>query len=205
MYKKLTNKLSALSKKSAFFLIPVILLYQNLHSQYIKQDTDEFSNFDKRNLSFQLIYRDSLSPQKKDTVINFQMKKSPWKSVLYSAVLPGLGQFYNESYWKVPVILSIGGYLGYVVVKNHNKFLDYRDQYAASQTPENPEGDLRLRSYREFYRDQRDQFLLYFAFYYLITLVDAYVDAHLYDFDVSENIRFTLSPPKKLFKFSISF
>lgn len=205
MYKKFSNKLSTLSIKSAFFLISFVLFYQTSFAQIVEKDLESFIHIKENDYSIYSILRDSLRIQKKDTVINFQMKKSPWKSVLYSAVLPGLGQFYNESYWKVPIILSIGGYLGYVVVKNHNKFLDYRDQFAASQTPENPEGDLRLRSYREFYRDQRDQFLLYFAFYYLITLVDAYVDAHLYDFDVSESIKFTLTPPKNLFKFSISF
>lgn len=162
-------------------------------------------NIYEESFNSSLLLKDSIKIPQKDTVINFQMKKSPWRSVLYSAIVPGLGQFYNESYWKVPIILTVGGYLGYVIVKNHNKFIDYRDQYASSQTPENPEGDLRLRSYREFYRDQRDQFLLYFAFYYLITLVDAYVDAHLYDFDVSEKVKLTVSPPKNFIKLSISF
>ncbi|MCX7833049.1 MAG: DUF5683 domain-containing protein [Ignavibacteria bacterium] len=205
MYKKLSNKLGALLIKSAFFLISLILFAQNIYSQYLIRDSEREFDFKNNTHKVSSILLDSLVISKKDTVVSFQMKKSPWKSVLYSAILPGLGQFYNESYWKVPIILTIGGYLGYVVVKNHNKFLDYRDQYANSQTPENPEGDLRLRSYREFYRDQRDQFLLYFAFYYLITLVDAYVDAHLYDFDVSESIKFTISPPKKFFRISISF
>ncbi len=120
------------------------------------------------------------------------MKKSPWKAVLYSAVVPGLGQLYNETYWKVPVIAIAGGYLGYVILHNNSKFLDYRDSYSASITPENPNGDLNLKNYREFYRNQRDQFILYFGLFYLINLADAYVDAQLYDFNVSEKI--TLSP-----------
>lgn len=128
----------------------------------------------------------------KDTAISFKMKKSPWKSVLYSAIVPGLGQLYNETYWKVPVVAVVGGYLGYVVLHNNSKFKDYRDSYAASVTPQNPSGDLNLKSYREFYRDQRDQFILYFGLFYMINLADAYVDAHLYDFEVGEKM--TLSP-----------
>ncbi len=191
--------------KSAFFLILFLFLIQKVYSQNLLKSLKDDINIYEESFNSSLLLKDSIKIPKKDTVINFQMKKSPWRSVLYSAIVPGLGQFYNESYWKVPIILTVGGYLGYVIVKNHNKFIDYRDQYASSQTPENPEGDLRLRSYREFYRDQRDQFLLYFAFYYLITLVDAYVDAHLYDFDVSEKVKLTVSPPKNFIKLSISF
>lgn len=191
--------------KSAFFLILFLFLIQKVYSQNLLKSLKDDINIYEESFNSSLLLKDSIKIPQKDTVINFQMKKSPWRSVLYSAIVPGLGQFYNESYWKVPIILTVGGYLGYVIVKNHNKFIDYRDQYASSQTPENPEGDLRLRSYREFYRDQRDQFLLYFAFYYLITLVDAYVDAHLYDFDVSEKVKLTVSPPKNFIKLSISF
>lgn len=205
MFKKLLNKFSTLFLKSAFFLLLIFISVETAHSQYLLKKSREDLNLSKEYFNLSPLLKDSLRIQKKDTIINFQMKKSPWRSVLYSAILPGLGQFYNESYWKVPVILTIGGYLGYVIVKNHNKFLDYRDEYAASQTATNPDGDLRLKSYREFYRDQRDQFLLYFAFYYLITLVDSYVDAHLYDFDVSEKVRFSVSPLSNFVKFSISF
>lgn len=130
--------------------------------------------------------------RKTDSTLTFHMKKSPWKAVLYSAVVPGLGQLYNETYWKVPVIAVAAGYLGYVILHNNSQFRDYRDSYAASITPENPNGDLNLKNYREFYRDQRDQFILYFGLFYLINLADAYVDAQLYDFNVSEKI--TLSP-----------
>ena len=127
--------------------------------------------------------------KKKDTAYTFKMTRSPGKAMLYSAVLPGAGQFYNESYWKIPIIWGIGGYFVYEIVKNNNNYIDYRDLYANSQTPENPNGDLRYKNLREFYRDQRDQFYLYAGLVYLINLVDAYVDAHLFDFDVSDKIQ----------------
>ena len=127
--------------------------------------------------------------KKKDTAYTFKMTRSPGKAMLYSAVLPGAGQFYNESYWKIPIIWGIGGYFVYEIVKNNNNYIDYRDLYANSQTPENPNGDLRYKNLREFYRDQRDQFYLYAGLVYLVNLVDAYVDAHLFDFDVSDKIQ----------------
>ena len=124
---------------------------------------------------------------KEPVVKKFRMKKSPTTAVLLSAVLPGAGQFYNESYWKVPIIGGLVGYFGYEYFRNNNLYKDYRDDYAASQTEINPEGDFTLKTLREFYRDQRDDFVWYFLIVYVINMVDAYVDAHLFDFDVSED------------------
>jgi hypothetical protein len=132
--------------------------------------------------SYQL---DTLKPTKTQPT-KFRMKKSPWLAVLQSALVPGLGQLYNESYWKIPIIAGLVGYLGYEVYANNKKFLDYRDRYAASQTPENQYGDLSLQTLRNFYRDQRDEFIWFLAIVYVLNLVDAYVDAHLFDFDIRE-------------------
>jgi hypothetical protein len=136
---------------------------------------------------------DSLAPVKIDTLKpavktekKFKMKKSPWLAVLFSAILPGAGQFYNQSYWKVPVLLGLTAYLGYEYYDNNKTFRNYRDQYAATQTPQFPSGDPALQALRNFYRDQRDDFVWYFAIVYFINLVDAYVDAHLFDFDVRQ-------------------
>jgi len=116
----------------------------------------------------------------------FKMKKSPLVAVMLSAVLPGAGQFYNKSYWKIPIIAGLVGYFGYEYINNNNKFKDYRDQYDATITPSNPFGDENLKTLREFYRNQRDDFVWYFIIVYVVNLVDAYVDAHLFDFDVKE-------------------
>jgi hypothetical protein len=120
----------------------------------------------------------------------FKMKKKPWVAVLLSAVLPGAGQFYNRSYWKIPVVLGLAGYFGYEYWREDKNYRDYRDRYSASQTPENPEGDGNLKTLREFYRSQRGDFTWYFIIVYFVNLVDAYIDAHLFDFDVrDEKIR----------------
>lgn len=116
----------------------------------------------------------------------FRMKKSPTVALLLSAVLPGAGQFYNQSYWKVPIIDGFIIYFGYEYFRNNNLYKDYGDLYASSQTPEDPNGDLNYKTLREFYRGQRNDFVWYFLIVYTINLIDAYVDAHLFDFDVSE-------------------
>lgn len=136
---------------------------------------------------------------------SFKMKKDPWKAVGFSALLPGAGQFYNESYWKIPVIFGLGGYFAYELIRNNNSYLDYKDQYISSQTPENPEGNLSLKSLRDFYKDQRDDFIIYSVILYVVNLIDAYVDAQLYDFDVSDKIKISLLNKKQVIDFKVIF
>ncbi len=111
---------------------------------------------------------------------NFVMQKSPWGAVLRSAIIPGWGQIYNESYWKVPIVWGITGWLVYVWVDNNNLYKDNRTLFLKT-------GDDRYKRFRDFYRDQRDQFAIYIVLTYFLNLVDAYVDAHLFDFNVDEN------------------
>lgn len=110
------------------------------------------------------------------------MKKSPWGAVLRSAVLPGFGQFYNESYWKIPVVWGALGYLAYLWNDSNTKYMKYRDLYISDNTNQ------AYLKYRELYKDQRDLNAVFIGLAYFLNLVDAYVDAHLFDFDVSEEM-----------------
>lgn len=110
----------------------------------------------------------------------FEMQKSPWGAVVRSAILPGWGQIYNESYWKAPVVWGFMGYFAYVWIDNNNKYIDYSDAYKISRNNND-------KTYRDFYRDQRDEFAIYIVLTYFLNLVDAYVDAHMFDFSVESN------------------
>ncbi len=125
--------------------------------------------------------------------------KSPGTAVLRSAIIPGWGQLYNESYWKVPVVVGLSGFLIYGIVSEHADYSTYADQYAASITPERPGGNLQLKLFREYYRDRRDTYAWWFLVTYFVQLADAFVDAHLYDFDVSSDMRLTLAPTRMSF------
>ena len=118
----------------------------------------------------------------------FRPTKSPWLAVGLSAALPGAGQVYNENYWKVPVIAGLAGYWIYEWVKLNNRYKDYRDQYDQSLVAVPPTGIPRLGQIRDFYHDERDKFAWYLGALYFVNLVDAYVGAHLYDFDVSPDL-----------------
>ncbi len=116
--------------------------------------------------------------KKNDSV--YVMSKSPWGAVLRSAIIPGWGQFYNHSYLKIPVIWGLGFWFGYEWKQNNDQYVYYRQKYSETN-------DQYYRDYRTFYRDQRDLFTIYMVITYIANLVDAYVDANLFDFDVSEN------------------
>ena len=128
------------------------------------------------------------------TAPKFVMAKSPWLAVGLSALLPGAGQFYNESYWKIPIVLGLGTYFVSQWIHNNNLADDYRQQFDESITPENPFGDPRLLAIREFYKDERDTFVWYTVILYVVQLVDAYVDANLYDFNVGDDLSVRFLP-----------
>ncbi len=121
--------------------------------------------------------KDSTSLSSKDTV--FIMKKSPWTSVGLSAICPGLGQIYNGSYWKAPIVWGLTGWFLYNYVQCNKDYTHYRDLYIAKGTTD-------YKRLRDDYHDQRDQFAVYMGLTYVLTLVDSYVDAHLFDFTVDE-------------------
>ncbi len=124
----------------------------------------------------------------------YKPTKSPGLALLFSAVLPGAGQFYNESYWKIPILLGFGYYFASRWLDNNDSTKFYRDRYAASITPQSPGGNGRYQQLREFYKDQRDAFSWYMFIYYIVNLVDAYVDASLYDFNVGDNLSIRVCP-----------
>ncbi|MBE0644003.1 MAG: hypothetical protein IH600_07975 [Bacteroidetes bacterium] len=115
-------------------------------------------------------------------------------AVLRSAVIPGWGQLYNRSYLKVPVVMGLTGFLVWGIVTEHNTFKKYEGWYAETITDEKPNGDLLYKRYREFYRDRRDTYGWWLLVTYLLQLADAYVDAALFNFDVSDESGIMLMP-----------
>ncbi len=111
----------------------------------------------------------------------FIMTKSPWGAVLRSAIIPGWGQFYNESYLKIPIIWGLSAWFIYNWDWNNKNYNLYKNLY--SQYSDNTN----YKTYRDFYHDQRDLFSIYLGLTYILNLVDAYVDAELFDFSVKEN------------------
>lgn len=146
--------------------------------------------------------------QKRDSIARLPVDidpLSPAKAAFYSAILPGLGQIYNKSYWKVPLVYGAIGTGVYFYIENTNNYNRYRDAYKRrlagyyddefydingdGVAPGSPDvSDDALRDAQEFYQQNRDLSLLITIGLYVLNIVDANVDAHLKQFNVNENI-----------------
>jgi hypothetical protein len=149
---------------------------------------------------------------------NIPIKNERWipdpkKSMWLAIVFPGGGQIYNRKYWKLPIIY--GGFMGcfYALNWNNTMYRDYSQAYIdIMDSDENtksfmnflPAGynveqnmsrlqDLFKRK-KNFYRRYRDMSLFCMIGVYLISIVDAYVDAEMSSFDISKDLSIKLSP-----------
>lgn len=125
---------------------------------------------------------------------------SPRKATIYSAVLPGLGQAYNRKYWKIPIVyagLGVGVYFLQDNIRQANYFMDnYRNATDDDPSTINDSGynpntlqDLVIQ-----HRKWRDYSYLGILAVYLLNIIDAQVDAHLFHFDVSKDLSMQVVP-----------
>jgi hypothetical protein len=138
----------------------------------------------------------------------------PAKAALLSAVIPGAGQVYNKSYWKVPLIYATGAVIGYFLVDNNNKYQDFRSAlilrnrdssdvyvdnriygiYNPAKGVQTQRGTENLRYSRDFYRRNRDLTIMIAVVAYGLNIAEAYVHAHLKEFDISEDLSLRVQP-----------
>jgi hypothetical protein len=121
----------------------------------------------------------------------------PAKSSFYSAVLPGLGQVYNKKYWKVPLVYGAIGTSLYFYLDSQKKYDIYRTEYknrleGIKNEDEflDKQSESTLINAQKFYQRNRDLSALFMVAFYVLNIVDANIDAHLSQFNVSEKLSF---------------
>ena len=127
--------------------------------------------------------------------------KSPRKAAILSSVLPGLGQIYNKRYWKVPIIYAGLLTSTYYINDNNIQYKRYKNAYL-KRLDNNPNNDDFVGEYssgdlliiKDFYRRNREISILCFLGTYIINILDASVDSHLFDYDISEDISLQIKP-----------
>ena len=152
----------------------------------------------------------------RDTGSIIVLKHSPTKAALLSAALPGLGQIYNRKYWKLPILyagLAISAYFlidnqrnynlyyeGLVNYSNTNKIeyvqtLKYVSDYIIRR-PYYSSGDISglLNNVVNYYRVNRDWSFVALAGTYVLGIIDATVDAYLFDYDINDNLAIKARP-----------
>ncbi len=132
---------------------------------------------------------DHVTGAKIDTVaVTHHPTKSPMLAMGLSALCPGAGQVYNESYWKAPIVLGLGIYFLSYWLDYNRRYLEYKEKF------QNDPSNLAYLRVREFYHDQRDTYTWYFLILYFANIADAYVDASLYDFNVGTDLSIRMMP-----------
>jgi hypothetical protein len=141
---------------------------------------------------------------------------SPRKATFYSAVLPGLGQAYNKKYWKIPLIYIGFGAIGYFINWNNDNYQFNKKAYQ-HLTDDDPDTNIfseieavkyydldnptHFNNFRDglvkrqdFYRRNRDLLVISFIGFYGLNIIDASVDAHLFNFDISDDLTLNWQP-----------
>ena len=138
----------------------------------------------------------------------------PMRAVWLSALFPGLGQIYNRRYWKLPIV--VGGYVGlfYATTWNSNMLADYQrayldimdsdpttnsymDFFSSAYKEEDIDKDWLtsvLKQRKDYYRQYRDLCIICMIGLYAVCMIDAYVDAQLYHFDISPDLSMQWQP-----------
>ena len=141
-------------------------------------------------------------------------KPNPKKAVIYSAIFPGLGQIYNQKYWKLPILY--GGFVGvtYAITWNNTHYSDYLAGYRSilkddpndtawidllpyGRDPDTIDKNWFtgvLKDRKNYFRYYRDLSIIIGVALYGLGIVDAYVDAQLFEFDVSPDLSMRVEP-----------
>ena len=154
--------------------------------------------------------------------IDLTKKPDAIKAVWLGAICPGAGQIYNRSYWKLPIVYGAFMGCGYAINMMQNRYSGYKTAYidlyndiqkgAVSEDPSKsyiaviPDGyDLSrvggastwmntLKNRQTNYRQYRDYSILAVVVVYALSLIDAYVDAQLFDYDISPDLSLNVEP-----------
>lgn len=146
-------------------------------------------------------------------------KPTPSRAVWLGILFPGLGQIYNRSYWKLPIVY--GGLMGcaYAIAWNNGRYLAYRQAYmdisADATLSTDPTRSYNailkegytvatmggkstytqtLRENTNIYHRYRDIGIVVAVLVYALSVVDAFVDAQLFDFDISPDLSMHVEP-----------
>lgn len=124
---------------------------------------------------------------------------SPRKASILSAIVPGAGQVYNKKYWKVPIIYASFATGIYFINDNQQKYNTYKNAFLSRSNGEIDDyydvyNESQLITIMDYYERNRDVSYIITAAIYVLNIVDASVDAHLFHYDINEDLSFEWQP-----------
>jgi hypothetical protein len=144
-----------------------------------------------------------------DDIETFQSQDtthSPRLAALYSAIVPGMGQFYNEKYWKIPIVYALGVLAASQIKSNHQNYLLFRNvnfNIKDGNDANNNEiqdfinlgfDEERSDRYIDRFKRDRDYWIILAGLFYVLNIVDATVDAHLREFNINQDLSLNIQP-----------
>ena len=151
-------------------------------------------------LAFCLSAKFSFSQVNDDTLAS--KKHSPKKASLFSAVIPGLGQAYNQKYWKIPVIYAGITAFTYFAIDNNKQYLIYKEAYkfrtdtsaATIDKFVNILTTQNLLDEKNRWRKYRDMCIIGGFALYILNIIDANVDANLFNYEINQDLSIKIEP-----------
>lgn len=119
------------------------------------------------------------------------LTKSPSGAVFRSLTFPGWGQIYVNNYCKAPVFIGLAGFLWYRIITNHFDYKDYKKQLDIIENQSSFEYRI-VEGKMVTAIDNRDLSGLYLLGVYILSMVDAYSGAHLFDFNISSDLSYSI-------------
>ncbi len=118
------------------------------------------------------------------------------------ALIPviGLGQIYNKKYWKLPIIYGLNALIVYRIINSNNQYVSYRNElykrdisaaypeinWSTTNSTFATETTSSIRTTKDILRKKRDRAIIMAGGLYVMTVVDALVDAHLSNFSIDK-------------------
>jgi hypothetical protein len=118
---------------------------------------------------------------------DIEMTHSPHKAMIFSLFVPGLGQAYNKKYWKIPFVYGIMGGAGYWVYFNTQNYRRVNLAYIDNQSEDN-------LYYLKAWRRNLELSYIVMVGTHALQVLDAYVDAYLFYWDVSPDLSLRIEP-----------
>lgn len=121
------------------------------------------------------------------------------KAWLYAAIVPGLGQIYNKSYWQIPVIYGVFGLLAWGAIYNHGEYITTKRELLEKMEKDNKRETSypNLKNYMDSRKRDRTIFVASMFVWYLLNVFEAYVGGTLQTFDVSDDLEIVIEPHDK--------
>ena len=126
--------------------------------------------------------------------------KSPKKAAIYSAIIPGSGQIYTKKYWKVPIIYAGLITSAYYINESNINFKIYKNSYLQRISGNSEDeflgqySDSDLKTLTDHYKRNREISVLCFIGTYILNIIDASVNAHLFYYDISDDLSLKIEP-----------